>query len=81
VNPLTAAALKRQEEVELARALADGSEHTTLAMVGHRERDEAAALLLLASAMSASAALGLARLRTRAQHEAARAPVNRAADR
>lgn len=67
VNPLTAAALQRQEELELARAWADGSGESTLAMVDRRRRDESAALVVLAAAMVACSALGLARLRRQPQ--------------
>jgi hypothetical protein len=73
VNPVTAAALQRQEQLQLALALQAGIERpeaeteTELAMVGHRRQDEPAALALLATAMLASSAFGLARLRSRPQ--------------
>jgi hypothetical protein len=72
VNPVLAAALQRQEQQELVRALADGTDETTLAMVDRRRRDESAALVLLASAMTACTALGLARLRSRPQPQVVR---------
>jgi hypothetical protein len=71
VNPVTAAALQRQQQLQLALALQAGverpedSDEIQLAMVGRRHEDEAAALTLLAAAMLASAAFGLARLRSR----------------
>jgi hypothetical protein len=71
VNPVTAAAMQRQEQLQLALALQAGVElpqadgEIQLAMVGHRHQDEAAALALLAAAMLASSAFGLARLRSR----------------
>jgi hypothetical protein len=69
VNPMTAAALQQQEELQLALALQADEERSQpgeeLAMVGHRHRDEGAALVLLAAAMAASAGFGLARLRSR----------------
>jgi hypothetical protein len=71
VNPVTAAAMQRQEQLQLALALQAGLEmpndddEIQLAMVGHRREDEAAALTLLAAAMLASSAFGLARLRSR----------------
>jgi hypothetical protein len=73
VNPVTAAALQRQEQLQLALALQAGLEipddddEIQLAMVGQRREDEAAALTLLAAAMLASSAFGLARLRSRPQ--------------
>jgi hypothetical protein len=71
MNPMTAAAMQRQEQLQLALALQAGEERPAadeeLAMVGSRQDDEAAALALLAAAMVASSALGLARLRTRPQ--------------
>ena len=68
VNPMTAAALQQQEELQLALALQAGIEPAQgeqLAMVGRRRSDEGPALALLATAMAASAAFGLARLRSR----------------
>jgi hypothetical protein len=73
VNPVTAAAMQRQEQLQLALALQAGleapnnDEEIQLAMVGHRRQDEPAALALLAAAMLASSAFGLARLRSRPQ--------------
>jgi hypothetical protein len=78
VNPVTAAALQRQQQLQLALALQAGlerpgtSEETELAMVGNRHEDEAAALTLLAAAMLASSAFGLARLRSRPEPTLAR---------
>jgi hypothetical protein len=69
VNPVTAAALQRQEQLQLALALQAGVERPAadeeLAMVGRRHEDESAALALLAAAMLASSVVGLARLRSR----------------
>lgn len=77
VNPMTAAALQRQEQLQLALALQAGVEppqtEQELAMVGRRHDDEAAALALLAIAMVASSALGLAKLRHRPQTGVVRA--------
>jgi hypothetical protein len=73
VNPMTAAALQRQEQLQLALALQAGTEvpaaepGNELAMVAVRRHDESAALALLAAAMLASSALGLATLRRRTQ--------------
>lgn len=79
VNPMTAAALQRQEQLQLAIALQAGLDRpeteTELAMVGRRRPDEAAALALLAAAMLASSALGLARLRSRPEPALARSPA------
>ncbi|MBK5306233.1 MAG: hypothetical protein JJD92_06045, partial [Frankiaceae bacterium] len=76
VNPVTAAALQRQEQLQLALALQAGIERpeteTEMAMVGHRRPDEAAALALLATAMLASSAFGLARLRSRPEPQVVR---------
>lgn len=77
VNPLIAAALQRQEDLELVGALADGSDETTLAMVNRRRQEEAAALALLASAMTACAALGLSRLRSHEQPQVAQSSTRR----
>jgi hypothetical protein len=71
VQPLTAAAMQRQEQLQLALALQAGLEipddddEVQLAMVGSRREEEPAALILLATAMLASSAFGLARLRSR----------------
>jgi hypothetical protein len=79
INPVTAAALQRQEQLQLALALQTGVEapmdddEIQLAMVGRRHQDEGAALILLASAMLASSALGLARLRSRPEPSVVRA--------
>jgi hypothetical protein len=79
MNPMTAAAMQRQEQLQLALALQAGTEmpadeaQTELAMVGVRRQDESAALTLLATAMLASSALGLARLRRRPEPTPARA--------
>jgi hypothetical protein len=81
VNPVTAAALQRQQQLQLALALQAGLERPEnedeiqLAMVGHRHEDEAAALTLLAAAMLASSAFGLARLRSRPEPKVVRARV------
>jgi hypothetical protein len=78
VNPVTAAALQRQQQLQLALALQAGLEapkddnEIQLAMVGHRREDEAAALTLLAVAMLASSAFGLARLRSRPEPKVVR---------
>jgi hypothetical protein len=77
VNPMTAAAMQQQEELQLALALqADerGQPGTEMAMVGRRKADEGAAMVLLASAMLVSAGLGLARLRSRPDAAVARVP-------
>ena len=77
VNPMTAAALQRQEQLQLALALQEGTElpetGTEMAMVGRRQDEEAAALALLAAAMLASSAFGLARLRSRPEPAVVRA--------
>jgi hypothetical protein len=71
--------MQRQEQLQLALALQAGTEmpadeaQTELAMVGVRREDESAALTLLATAMLASSALGLARLRRRPEPTPARA--------
>ena len=82
INPLTAAAMQQQEELQLALALQAGEREREqpgeeLAMVGHRRSDEGAALVLLATAMAASAAFGLARLRSRPTPAVARARARR----
>jgi hypothetical protein len=67
VNPVTAAALQQQEELQLALARQPDRVPETgeqLAMVNRRKDEEEAALVLLASAMAGCAALGLARLRS-----------------
>lgn len=66
VQPLTAAALQQQEELQLALALL-GEERpgTEYAMVDRRREQTGRAHVLLALAMAASSAAGLARLRTR----------------
>jgi hypothetical protein len=79
MNPMTAAAMQRQEQLQLALALQAGTEipdtdeQTELAMVGSRREDEPAALALLATAILASSAFGLARLRHRPEPTLARA--------
>lgn len=69
MNPMTAAAMQKQEQLQLALALQAGEERpeteTEMAMVSHRRRDEGPALALLATAMLASSALGLSRLRSK----------------
>jgi hypothetical protein len=70
VNPVTAAALQQQEELQLALALQPDARPDTdeqLAMVGRSRGEEGAALLLLATSMVGCTALGLARLRSRPQ--------------
>jgi hypothetical protein len=62
--------MQQQEELQLALALQAGLEERPaadeeLAMVNRRRTDEGAALALLAAAMLASSAVGLARLRSR----------------
>ena len=81
VQPLTAAAMQKQEQLQLALALQAGLEipddddEVQLAMVGSRREDEPAALILLAAAMLASSAFGLARLRSRPEPKVVRARV------
>jgi hypothetical protein len=70
VQPLTAAAMQQQEELQLALALQAGKEERPatdeeLAMVNRRRTDEGAAFALLAAAILASSAVGLATLRNR----------------
>jgi hypothetical protein len=67
VNPVTAAALQQQEDLQLALARqADRAPETgeQLAMVNRRKGEEGAALALLAGAMAGCAALALVRLRS-----------------
>ena len=78
VQPLTAAAMQQQEELQLALALQAGVEERPaadeeLAMVNRRRTDESAAFALLAAAMLASSAVGLARLRSRPEPAVVRA--------
>jgi hypothetical protein len=68
VNPMTAAMLQQQQELQLALALSADekpSAGTQLAMVDRRRGEELRALALLSVSMAAASALGLARLRTR----------------
>ena len=75
VNPLTAAAMQQQEELQLALALQADEKNqpgTEMAMVGSRRAEEPAALVLLAASMAACTGLGLARLRRRPDPAVAR---------
>jgi hypothetical protein len=77
VNPVTAAVLQQEEELQLALTLQGHQERPEpsqeIAMVDRRRTDEHAALGLLAVAMTACAGVGLARLRSRPQDRVARA--------
>ncbi len=68
VNPMTAAMLQQQEELQLALALSSDerlSPGGELAMVDRQRSAELRALALLSVSMAAASTLGLARLRTR----------------
>ncbi|MDP9183322.1 MAG: hypothetical protein M3P04_11170, partial [Actinomycetota bacterium] len=70
INPLTAGVTQEQQEFQLALALnqaleEDSEQVEQLAMVDRRKREAVQAFGVLAFAMTACAALGLARLRTR----------------
>lgn len=72
-QPLTAAALQQQEQLQLALALssdvaADEAPRSELAMVDRRRGEQLRALALLSVSMGAASAFGLARLRTRREH-------------
>lgn len=73
VNPMSAGAMQEQQELQLALALNGTlkdddpafSAGTQMAMVDRRKREQVQALYVLATAMTACAGLGLARLRSR----------------
>ena len=80
VQPLTAAAIQEQQELQLALALSGllkdddpvFNPNQQLAMVDRRKREEVQALGVLAFALTACAGLGLARLRARPEVQARR---------
>ncbi len=73
VNPMSAGAVQEQQELQLALALNGTLKDddpvfnagTQMAMVDRRKREQVQALYVLATAMTACAGLGLARLRSR----------------
>ncbi|MCU1603503.1 MAG: hypothetical protein JWO22_4212, partial [Frankiales bacterium] len=73
VNPMSAGAMQEQQELQLALALNGTLKDddpvfqagTQMAMVDRRKREQVQALYVLATAMTACAGLGLARLRAR----------------
>ncbi len=81
LQPLTAGAIQEQQELQLALAMAGNlkdddpafSGGQQMAMVDRRKREEVQAFGVLAFAITASAGLGLARLRARPEARARRA--------
>ncbi len=81
LQPLTAGAIQEQQELQLALAMAGTLKDDDpafnagqqMAMVDRRQREQVQALGLLAFAITASAGLGLARLRARPEVRARRA--------
>ena len=81
IQPLTAAAMQEQQELQLALALNGTYKEDDpvfnpgqqMAMVDRRKREEVQALGLLAFAIVSSSALGLARLRARPEIQVRRA--------